>query len=245
MVIRPKSMATVVVSLPGTLDGSSMPDTGRGHHRLGGQRSDLGDRADQRRLADAEAAGNDDLRGGDPPGGAPRRGQSLRSPLSTLSKQFHPLLVRFRGSGTVQRQQAVGDHVGDQHPGDTQRKPGVRGDLRQRLRRGPRRQWRCGTCHARRTGTRRPPPGSPTSTASSAMSWRGSVRPRVTAYGRTSAPRGSSRRWGCPCCGHLLPVGCGATDIRPWSDRARRRATASRGNGTSAAPTRSTSSAIS
>ncbi len=25
MVIRPKSMATVVVSLPGTLDGSSMP----------------------------------------------------------------------------------------------------------------------------------------------------------------------------------------------------------------------------
>lgn len=34
----------------------------------------------------------------------------------------------------MQRQQAVRHHVGDQHSGDTQRKPGVRGDLRQRLR---------------------------------------------------------------------------------------------------------------
>ena len=39
---------------------------GGGHDRLGGQRVDLGDRADERGLADAEAAGHHDLRRGDP-----------------------------------------------------------------------------------------------------------------------------------------------------------------------------------
>ena len=61
MVIRPKSIATVVVRLAlhaGQVVGA---DPGVGQHLLGLQRPDLADRADQRGLAGAEAAGDEDL----------------------------------------------------------------------------------------------------------------------------------------------------------------------------------------
>ena len=83
--IRPKSIATVVVVLPGTCRVSSTPDAGRGHDGLGGQRRDLRDRADQRGLADAEATGDDDLRRRHPPG---RRAVRMSEPPKSTQ---HPL----------------------------------------------------------------------------------------------------------------------------------------------------------
>ena len=63
MVIRPKSMATVVVRLPGTAATSSTPIDAVVIALLGEQRRDLRERLHQGRLADPEAAGDDDLQG--------------------------------------------------------------------------------------------------------------------------------------------------------------------------------------
>ena len=60
MVTQPKSIATVVVFLSARRAGRRYRP-GRGHLRLGGQRRDLGDRADRGGLADSEPAGDDDL----------------------------------------------------------------------------------------------------------------------------------------------------------------------------------------
>ena len=61
MVIRPKSRATVVVFLSGRPARLSRPDAGGAQRLLGEQRADLADRADQRGLAGAEAARDEDL----------------------------------------------------------------------------------------------------------------------------------------------------------------------------------------
>ena len=61
-VMRPKSIATVVVVLAvRTALASSTPADAHGHGGLGRQRLDLGDGADEGGLADAEAAGDDEL----------------------------------------------------------------------------------------------------------------------------------------------------------------------------------------
>ena len=61
--MRPKSIATVVVAFgAGERDVVDLV-AGLGDERLGLERLDLGDRVDEGRLADAEAAGHDDLDG--------------------------------------------------------------------------------------------------------------------------------------------------------------------------------------
>src|SRR4030095_4996866 len=66
-------------------------------------------------------------------GCAPARSELAKSTQHPF-QQIHPLREAFLGSGTVQRQQPVGDHVGDEHPGYSQREPAVGRDLGQRLR---------------------------------------------------------------------------------------------------------------
>ena len=61
MVTQPKSIATVVVVLAGPGARVVDADPGGGHLGLGGQRRDLGDRADRGGLAHPEAAGDEDL----------------------------------------------------------------------------------------------------------------------------------------------------------------------------------------
>ena len=133
MVIRPKSMATVVVVLPGTLRGSSMPTPAE--VIIASVVSGVISETEPTSVV---------LPTPNPPAmtifaevirrtAAPRRGQSLRSPLSTLSSSSIRSVVPSAGAA-VYRDQAVGRHVGDQHPGHPQRQPHVRGDLRERLR---------------------------------------------------------------------------------------------------------------
>jgi hypothetical protein len=64
MVIRPKSIATVVVALSATGVDVVDADAGRSQVLLGAQRRDLAERADHRGLAHAEAARDQDLDGG-------------------------------------------------------------------------------------------------------------------------------------------------------------------------------------
>ena len=61
MVIRPKSIATVVVTFWSTPSVSSTDCPASAEQFLGAQRLDLADRADHRGLADAEAAGDQNL----------------------------------------------------------------------------------------------------------------------------------------------------------------------------------------
>ena len=67
-VIRPKSIATVVVDLSGTCD-RSRPTPAHGHQGLGGQRRDLRHRTDESGLAHTESARDHDLRRGGLAGG--------------------------------------------------------------------------------------------------------------------------------------------------------------------------------
>ena len=59
--MRPKSIATVVVDLAGVASRASTPADMFGHHRLGPQRHDLRNRADECGFADTESARDDDL----------------------------------------------------------------------------------------------------------------------------------------------------------------------------------------
>src|SRR3954464_414378 len=135
MVIRPKSIATVVVSLPGTLDASSTPTPAEviTASVVSGSISET-----------APTSGV--LPPPKPPattifaevislGCAPARSELAKSTQHPF-QQIHPLREPFLGSGTVQRQHPVGDHVGDENPGDSQRDAVVGRDLSQRLRPG-------------------------------------------------------------------------------------------------------------
>src|SRR6201994_4379852 len=131
--MRPKSMATVVVPLPGTFDASSTswPAEVITASVVSGSISET---APTRVVLPTPK----------PPattifaevislGCVPARselGKSTQHPF----QQIHPLRETFLGSGAVQRQQSVGDHVGDEYPGDAQREPEVGRDFGQRLR---------------------------------------------------------------------------------------------------------------
>src|SRR3954470_12086409 len=133
MVMRPKSMATVVVSLPGTLDGSSMPWPAEVMTAsvVSGSISET-------------APTSVVLPTPKPPamtifaevislGCAPARSELAKSTQHPF-QQIHPLRESCFWSGAVQRQHAVGDHVGDENPGHAQWVPDQRGELGERLR---------------------------------------------------------------------------------------------------------------
>ena len=194
--MRPKSIATVVVRLaPRRRTVSSVPTLGVGEHLLGLQRPDLADRADQGGLADAEAAGDEDLqRERDR---APR--QSARSPLITA--------LRMSSSGSCGRGAAVraceiepvGEQVAEQDPDDPER----RGRARRRARR-PRsapgasaRIARCSGCRC--DGPRRRPAARRTTNAirSNAPPSRGGPGRRSS---RTGGPPDRRRRRASRAC---------------------------------------------
>src|SRR3954471_6811888 len=133
IVMRPKSIATVVVPLPGTLDASSTPCP-----------AEVITASVVRGSISETAPTSVVLPTPKPPamtifaevislGCAPARSELAKSTQHPF-QQIHPLREAFLGSGTVQRQQPVGDHVGDEHPGYSQREPAVGRDLGQRLR---------------------------------------------------------------------------------------------------------------
>src|SRR3954447_11369648 len=133
IVMRPKSIATVVVSLPGTLEASSMP-TPAEVITASVVSGSISETAPTRVVLPTPK----------PPATTifadviSRTGESPRSELPKSTQhplqQIHPLREGFLRSGTVQRQQAVGDHVGHQHTGHPEGQPAACGDLRERLR---------------------------------------------------------------------------------------------------------------
>src|SRR5690349_10097491 len=133
MVIRPKSIATVVVSLPGTLDASSTPCPAEviSASVVSGSISEteptsvvLPPPKPPAMTIFAEVISL---------GCAPARSELAKSTQHPF-QQIHPLREALLGSGAVQRQQSVGDHVRDQHPGHAQREPGECRELGQGLR---------------------------------------------------------------------------------------------------------------
>ena len=120
MVMRPKSIATVVVSLPGTLDASSTPAP-----------ADVMTASVVSGSISETAPTSVVLPTPKPPamtifaevislGCAPARSELAKSTQYPF-QQIHPLRESLFGSGTVQCQQSVGDHVGDEHTSDPQR----------------------------------------------------------------------------------------------------------------------------
>src|SRR5690606_19022973 len=66
-----------------------------------------------------------------------RRGRPGSEPAKSTQhplQQIHTVVVTLSHRRLVEGEQAIGDHVGDQNPGHSERQPGVRGDLRQRQR---------------------------------------------------------------------------------------------------------------
>src|SRR5919199_3309094 len=133
MVMRPKSMATVVVSLPGTLDASSTPSP-----------AEVMTASVVSGSISLTAPTSVVLPTPKPPattifaevislGWAPARSELAKSTQHPF-QQIHPLRESFHGSGTVQRQQPIGDHVRDEHTSHAQRQPAAGRDLGQRLR---------------------------------------------------------------------------------------------------------------
>src|SRR3954471_9421987 len=133
IVMRPKSIATVVVSLPGTLDASSTPCP-----------AEVITASVVRGSISETAPTSVVLPTPKPPaitifaevislGCAPARSELAKSTQHPF-QQIHPLREAFLGSGTVQRQEPVGDQVGDEHASDSQREPAVGRDFGQRLR---------------------------------------------------------------------------------------------------------------
>src|SRR5688500_5312531 len=133
IVMRPKSMATVVVSLPGTFDASSMPTPAEviTASVVSGSISETAPTMVV--LPTPKPPATTILAEVISLGRAPARSELAKSTQHPF-QQIHPLRERFFGSGTVQRQQAVGDHVSDEHPGDPQWEPVVGRDFGQRLR---------------------------------------------------------------------------------------------------------------
>src|SRR4029453_9244477 len=133
MVIRPKSIATVVVPLPGTLEESSTPAPAEviTASVVSGSISET-------------APTSVVLPTPKPPamtifaevislGCAPARSALAKSTQHPF-QQIHPLREPRFGSGAVQGQQSIGDHVRDQHSADPQRLPEMGRELGQRLR---------------------------------------------------------------------------------------------------------------
>src|ERR1700754_805271 len=131
--MRPKSIATVVVPLPGTFDASSTscPAEVMTASVVSGSISET-------------APTSVVLPTPKPPattifaevislGCAPARSELAKSTQHPF-QQIHPLREALPGSGAVQRQQSVGHHVRDQHSGHTQREPGECRELGQGLR---------------------------------------------------------------------------------------------------------------
>src|SRR5258706_8706912 len=122
MVIRPKSMATVVVPLPGTFDGSSMPTP-----------AEVITASVVSGVISETAPTSVVLPTPNPPAttifadliadGA-RRDES--EPAKSTQHPFQDVhtVVVLRLRRTVQCEQAVGDHVGNQHPGHPEWQPG-------------------------------------------------------------------------------------------------------------------------
>src|SRR5689334_23203008 len=116
MVMRPKSIATVVVPFSGTLDASSMPAPAAviTASVVSGSISEtaptivvLPTPKPPAMTIFAEVISE---------GGAPARSELAKS-TQNPSQKIHPLRVTLAGSGTVQREQTVVDHVGDENPG--------------------------------------------------------------------------------------------------------------------------------
>src|SRR4051812_24115122 len=121
--MRPKSIATVVVPLPGTFDASSTPWPAE-VITASVVSGSISETAPTRVVLPTPK----------PPattifaevislGWAPARSELAKSTQHPF-QQIHPLRESGLGSGTVQCQQPVGDHVGHQHLHDPQRVPG-------------------------------------------------------------------------------------------------------------------------
>src|SRR5256885_8351325 len=133
MVMRPKSMATVVVALPGPLAGSSTPTPAAviTASVVSGVISET-------------APTSVVLPTPNPPAttifadliveGVSRAPLEVAESTEHPFQQFHAVVAVVRVGGVVQREQPVRHHVRDQYPGYAERQPGVGGDLRQRLR---------------------------------------------------------------------------------------------------------------
>src|SRR5437016_4871773 len=129
--MRPKSMATVVVPLPGTFDGSSMP-TPAAVITASVVSGVISETAPTRVVLPTP----------NPPAttifadlivdvGCRRWLEPAKSTEHPF-QQFHAIVV-LTLRHIVQGEQPVGHHVRDEHPGHAERQPGVCGDLGQRL----------------------------------------------------------------------------------------------------------------
>src|SRR5256884_5324051 len=132
IVMRPKSMATVVVAFPGTFVGSSMPTPAAviTASVVSGVISETAPTSVVLPTPNPPATTifADLIVDGVPP--APlESAESTQHPF----QQFHAV-VTPRLPGVVQREQPVGHHVRDEHAGHAERQPGVGGALRERLR---------------------------------------------------------------------------------------------------------------
>ena len=124
MLIRPKSMATVVVRL--ALDAGDVvgADARVGEVLLGLQRQDLAARADQRGLADAEAAGDEDLERERDAAPTSERPESIDHRLQDA------LVGRVDRRVRVERGDQAGlQQIADEHPDHADRQVEAGGDL--------------------------------------------------------------------------------------------------------------------
>src|SRR5437764_3605796 len=132
IVIRPKSMATVVVAFPGTFVGSSMPTPAAviTASVVSGVISETAPTSVVLPTPNPPATTIfADLIVAGVPLAPLEPAESTQHPF----QQFHAV-VPPRLPGVVQREQLVGHHVRDEHAGHAERQPGVGGDLGERLR---------------------------------------------------------------------------------------------------------------
>src|SRR5690348_12474376 len=132
MVMRPKSIATVVVALPGTFDGSSTP-TPAAVITASVVRGVISETDPTRVVLPTPNPPATtifaDLIDGE--SGPPLEiAESTEHPF----EQFHAIDARLCLHRHVQGEQALRHHVGDQDPGHTYRKAGVGRDLGERVR---------------------------------------------------------------------------------------------------------------
>ena len=210
-VMRPKSIATVVpvfvLTGAGEVDAEALDgDVGLGHERL-----DLGDGADERRLADGVAAGDDDLhrhrqagRGGGGPEGTRHRARHRRvesdgtDPLQQPFEQAHvAVLGAVLGLAHVhhlRRARGRRPAPGRRRPACVRRAESSATDIgvwHSSTIGGPP-AWRCGPAARAAISAR-------TGACSSKMPSDELVRPRVSTYGRTSVRVRDRPRRGSSC----------------------------------------------